>query len=77
LKKAVNHILSQKENDTSLMKRVKEGDEDPSYNQGVMIEIFDNKNKASKKQEVSLAEMFKAKKKDTLLKLDTRKQQDV
>jgi hypothetical protein len=32
---------------------------DPTFNQGVMIEIFDNKNKANKKGEVSLADMFK------------------
>ena len=38
---------------------------DPNHNKGLVIEILDKKGKAAaKKQEVSLAEMFKAKKKD-------------
>jgi lipopolysaccharide biosynthesis glycosyltransferase len=57
-----------------MKKPEKEEDDDPTFNQGVMIEIFDNKNKAKNKQEVSLAEMFKAKKKEAVLKLDQRKQ---
>lgn len=53
------------------------GEEDPNFNQGVMIEIFDNKRKHAPQQEVSLAEMFKAKKKEAILKFDNRKQQEV
>ncbi len=37
---------------------------DPTFNKGVMIEIFDNKNKAKKKEKVSLADMCKQKKKE-------------
>ena len=38
---------------------------DPNHNKGLVIEILDKEGKAAaKKQEVTLAEMFKAKKKD-------------
>lgn len=40
---------------------------DPTHNKGLAIEIFDKKAKAAK-PEVSLAEMFKAKRKDLAVK---------
>jgi len=47
-----------------------EEDIDPSHNKGLMIEIFDKKQKPVANNEVSLADMFKSKKKDVVEKLN-------
>jgi hypothetical protein len=51
---------------------------DPSHNTGLVIEILDKKkpnNVAKANNEVSLADMFKQRKKDILDKLQTKKQE--
>ncbi len=50
---------------------------DPRHNRDLPIEIFDSKKKTQtkKSEEISLADMFLAKKKDVIQKLIQRKQE--
>ncbi|CDW80373.1 UNKNOWN [Stylonychia lemnae] len=84
LKKAVKDIQVKqhvKNNQNTQMQSQNQASEeedikDPDHNKGIVIEIFDKKLGKLPQQEVSLAEMFKAKRKEAIGKQEIKQKQD-